>query len=76
MSGPKSYRLPNGELVFVYDTRNLHYPPWRIGTIKDGKLGRFVSIFPPMSHRKFKTEAEARAVLREYAEKYGLEPAY
>jgi len=51
-----SYRLPNGQLLFVFDTGWMRVPPWRIGTIKEGRRGKDIAVFEPMRHGKFKTE--------------------
>ena len=83
MSEPKSYWLPSGELIFVYDTQAAHYPPWIIA--KRGKRGRdqfFSTAIKPLVRfndgnlKRYKTEEEARVALKEYAEAHDLKPAY
>ena len=83
MSEPKSYWLPSGELIFVYDTQAAHYPPWIIA--KRGKRGRnqfFSTAIKPIVRfndgnlKRYKTEVEARAALQAYAKEHSLEPAY
>jgi len=85
MTGPTSYYLPDGQLIYAYDTQALHYPPWIIA--KQGKRSskRFsdnrvkaITGFHDggIGTKRYKTEAEARAALHEYAREYGLKPAY
>lgn len=83
MKGPISYWLPDGQLIFAYDTQSISRPPWIIA--KQGKRGskRFsdnrvkaITGFHDEGIKRYKTEAEARATLHEYARKHGLKPAY
>ena len=83
MSEPMSYWLPDGQIIFAYDTQALHYPPWVIA--KRGKRAskRFtdnsvkeVARFRDGTLKRYKTEEEARAALHEYAREHGLKPAY
>jgi len=83
MSEPKSYWLPSGELLFVYDTQAAHYPPWIIARrgkrasrkFSDAEV-RAIVRHEDGSLRRYKTEAEALAALHEYAREHGLKPAY
>ena len=83
MTGPTSYYLPDGQLIFAYDTQAFHYPPWIIA--KQGKRGskkfngnriKAITGFHDNGIKRYKTEAEARAALHEYAREHGLKPAY
>lgn len=83
MSGPTSYRLPNGDLIFPYDTGNTIIPPWVIvervekarhhvpGTNEVTK-----ELIPIKELKRFRTEKAARKALKEYAELHGLKPAF
>ena len=83
MSGPTSYRLPNGDLIFPYDTGNTIIPPWVIvervekarhhvpGTDEVTK-----ELIPIKELKRFRTEKAARKALKEYAELHGLKPAF
>lgn len=83
MNEPMSYWLPDGQIIFAYDTQALHYPPWVIA--KRGKRAskRFtdnsvkeVARFRDGTLKRYKTEEEARAALHRYAKEHGLKPAY
>ena len=83
MSRPTSYYLPDGQIIFAYDTQARKYPPWIIA--KRGKRGRdqfFSTAIKPLVRfndgnlKRYKTEEEARAALHEYARLHGLKPAY
>ena len=72
----RSYKLPNGELIFVFDSHSSVYPPWRIGFVKKSKYGRSIVTYPPFRNKRFITEIDAILALQRYAEANGLEPAY
>ena len=82
MSGPTSYRLPNGDLIFPYDTGNTIIPPWVIVERVEKAKHRFGSddvtkeLIPIKKLKRYQTEKAARKALKEYAELHGLEPAY
>lgn len=78
-----SYRLPNGDLIFPYDTGNTIIPPWVIvervekarhhvpGTDEVTK-----ELIPIKELNRYRTEKAARRALKEYAELHGLKPAF
>lgn len=83
MSEPMSYYLPDGQIIFAYDTQAFRYPPWIIA--KRGKRAskRFtdnsvkeVARYHDGTLKRYKTEEEARAALHRYAKEHGLKPAY
>lgn len=83
MEGPTSFWLPDGQIIFVYDTQAAHCPPWIIA--KRGKRARrrftdnsikAIVRYRDGSLKRYKTEEEARAALYAYAKKHGLKPAY
>ena len=83
MNEPMSYWLPDGQIIFAYDTQVLRYPPWVIA--KRGKRAskRFtdnsvkeVARFRDGTLKRYKTEEEARAALHRYAKEHGLKPAF
>ena len=82
-----SYRLPDGSLVFPYDTRSSLYMPWVIMKLEKRVTPKEMSgikFHNPMARfygRKrelgnYPTQEQAREALQKYAEEYGLEPAY
>ena len=72
----RSYRLPSGDLIFVFDSQSPDYPPWRIGTVKNNKSEKSIVTFPPFRNVRFITEVDALIALQRYAAANGLEPAY
>ena len=85
MSGANSYWLPNGEIIFAYDTQAAHYPPWIIARRGKRASRKFSDADAPVkaivrhedgSLKRYKTEAEARAALRQYAKEHDLKAAY
>lgn len=83
MTGPTSYWLPNGELIFAYETEDINHPPWIIAKKGNKATRRFtdekvrtIVRFRPAGSKRYKTEAEARTALHEYAREHGLKPAY
>lgn len=82
MTGPTSYRLPNGNLIFPYDTGNTVIAPWVIVERRDarrqviGMPAATKDLVPVKGLQRYRTEIAARMALKEYAEKHGLEPAF
>ncbi len=82
MTGPTSYRLPNGNLIFPYDTGNTVIEPWAIVERRDarrqviGMPAATKDLVPVKGLKRYRTEAAARRALKAYAELHGLEPAF
>ena len=82
MTGPTSYRLPNGNLIFPYDTGNTVIPPWVIVERRDarrqviGMPAATKDLVPVKELERYRTEVAARRALKAYAELHGLEPAF
>ena len=86
MTGPTSYWLPDGQMIFPYDTDSRSVPPWIIVkrgnrmrtefTMEEGGTNSFTRFREGRLGNRFKTEEEARAALHRYAREHGLRPAY
>ena len=83
MNGPISYWLPDGNLIFAYDTQSISRPPWIIAKKGKRTSRRFtdnsikvITRYRDEGLRQYKTEEEARTALHQYAKKHGLKAAY
>ena len=76
MSEMSSYWLPDGKIIFPYDTQNAHYPPWVIGAREKRGEKTEISHYRSPEFGRYITEKQARKALNAYAVKNGLTPAY
>lgn len=74
--GPSSYWLPDGRIVFVFDTGTTYRPAWVIGVRKKRGEKTEISRYRGQDLGRYITEKQAREALRAYAAKRGLRPAY
>lgn len=82
MTGPTSYYLPDGQMIFAYDTHAFSEPPWIIAKRGKRTSRGFDNGFKPLTRfrgeglRRYRTEEEARVALHRYAGEHSLQVAY